>query len=78
MLDAANRVRKHYTKRTHFLLVLRSDGRADIDERKRQCRLIALDSSIPVFDELSNAAAALRGLKHHETFLYNNYSKLSQ
>lgn len=68
MLAAANRIRKAHTDRTHFLLVLRSDGRADIDERKRQCRLIALDSCIPVFDELTNAAAALRGLKHHESF----------
>ena len=69
MLDAANRVRKPYTNRTHFLLVLRSDGRADIDERKRQCRKLALERGIPVFDELTNAANALRALQHHEQTL---------
>ena len=71
MIDAANKARKKFAKKTHFLLVLRSDGRADIDERKRQCRSLALTHGIPVFDELTNAAAALRGLRHHEQSLYS-------
>lgn len=68
MLDAANRVREVYKDKTHFLLVLRSDGRADIDERKRYCRKIALSRGFPVFDELTNAASALKALRNHELF----------
>jgi acyl-CoA synthetase (NDP forming) len=70
MLDAANGVRKDYENRTHFLLVLRSDGRADIDARKRECRSAALAHGFAVFDELTNAAVALGGLAHHEKFSY--------
>lgn len=68
ILGAANQVREAFSARTHFLLVLRSDGRADIDDRKRRCRENALKQGFPVFDELTNAAAALQAIRHHELF----------
>ncbi len=70
MLDAANRVRQAFHTETHFLLVLRSDGRADIDDRKRECRIAALMRGFPVFDELTNAADALGAISQHEHFLH--------
>ncbi|NKB57318.1 MAG: CoA-binding protein [Alphaproteobacteria bacterium] len=72
MLDAANRVREKFCDQTHFLLVLRSDGRADIDQRKRHCRDLALARGFPVYDELTNAAHALAVLRHHEEFLHKH------
>lgn len=71
MLDAANHVRERFADRTHFLLALRSDGRADIDERKRHIRTEALNRGFAVFDELTNAACALGALRHHERFLHS-------
>ena len=68
MLKAAAEVRAAHCDRTHFLLVLRSDGRADIDDRKRFCRKVALAHGFPVYDELTNAAGALHALRHHESF----------
>lgn len=72
MLDAANEVRRAFSEQTHFLLVLRSDGRSDIDARKRDCREEALARGFPVFDELTNAAKALGSLCHHEKFRQNS------
>lgn len=71
MLDAANDVREQFADRTHFLLALRSDGRADIDERKRHIRKEALNRGFAVYDELTNAACALGAVRHHERYLHS-------
>ena len=68
LIEAAEKVRDSMPEKTHFLLVLRSDGRADIDERKRECRTSAIARGFPVFDELTNAAKALQAIAHHEKF----------
>ncbi len=68
LMQAAARVQQHYPGQAHFLVVLRSDGAPATDERKRAERARALAMGIPVFDELSNAAAALAGVAFHEKF----------
>jgi len=69
LLDAARQARDGSPGATHFMLVLRSDGRGEIEERKRLCRAAALAQGFPVFDELSNAATALEAICQHERFL---------
>jgi len=68
LLKAAFRIQKRYPGQAHFLLALRSEGDPETEELKRQFRQIALESSVPVYDELSNAAIALAALKFYETF----------
>ena len=68
LMAAATRVRKRYPG-PHFALVLRSDGTAVCDERKRLFREEALANDIPAFDEMSNAADALSGIAFYEHFL---------
>lgn len=52
-----------------FVLVLRSDGELDIEYERQRYRAMALALGIPVFDELAQAAGALRALVEHESFL---------
>jgi acyl-CoA synthetase (NDP forming) len=54
--------------RTPMLLVLRSDGSAAIDARKREARARAQAAGIPVFDEILPALAALRRFQQFEQF----------
>ena len=68
LMAAATRVRKRYPG-PHFALVLRSDGTAVCDERKRIFREEALANDIPAFDEMSNAADALSAISFYEHFL---------
>lgn len=51
---------------THLVLVLRSDGSAACDAARRAIRGEAVAAGIPVFDEVSRAAAALRVLADFE------------
>ena len=51
----------------HALLVLRSDGEPEIEALKREMRHRALDAGIPVYDELADAALALRGFSRFES-----------
>lgn len=67
ILAAAERVRSRYPAGPHFLLVLRSDGRPEIESRKRVSRAWALARHIPVFDEMANAATGLRALSVFES-----------
>ena len=53
----------------HFVLVLRSDGEADIEAQKQRYREQAVADGIPVYNELAEAAQALRVLAGYETFL---------
>ena len=68
LLKAAFRIQERYPGQAHFLLALRSEGDPETEEIKRRFRQIALESSVPVYDELSNAAIALAALKFYETF----------
>ena len=68
LMDGADRVEKKYPGRTHFLLVLRSDGRAEMDDKKREVREWALQRGYPVFDELTNAVNALWAIGTYEAF----------
>lgn len=68
LMDGADRVESRYAGKTHFLLVLRSDGRAEMDDKKRSAREWALSKGYPVFDELTNAGNALAAISKHELF----------
>jgi acyl-CoA synthetase (NDP forming) len=69
LVRAAIRVREESIGKTHFVLVLRSDGEPEIEERKFEERNRALEMGLPVFDELPNAAVALAGLRDYEHYL---------
>ena len=53
------------------MLVLRSDGEAALDDIKRKYRTRANAAGIPVYDELANAARALRSVAMLEQFRAN-------
>jgi acyl-CoA synthetase (NDP forming) len=72
LVHAALRVQSHYPGQAHFLLVLRSDGEPKLEERKREFRARAAALGIPVYDEMSNAGAALAALQSHEQFLHKH------
>jgi hypothetical protein len=69
LIAAAARLRDETPNAPPIQIVLRSDGREDIDARKRLCKALALKSGFPVYDELSNAASGLAALRLHESFL---------
>lgn len=69
LVAAALRVGARHPGAAHFVLVLRSDGTAECDARKRAFRETAVRSGIPVFDELSNAADALAAVAGYERFV---------
>jgi len=68
LMQAAQRVRERFPGQAHFLLVLRSDGSAEADERKRADRARAVREGIPVYDELPAAAATLQAVRRYERF----------
>jgi acetate---CoA ligase (ADP-forming) len=68
LVDAALRLRTTAAALPHLALVLRSDGDPDVEERKRHYRLQTTAAGIPVFDEMPQAARALRCLRDIETF----------
>ena len=65
---AAARARDSHGGRTHFVLVLRSDGNPEIEDRKRRDRKRILAEGIPVYDEIPEAATALDALARYEGF----------
>ena len=69
LLHAAARVAGKFPGQAHFALVLRSDGSPEIDDQRRDCRARALAVGIPVYDELTDAALALKAVGHMEAFL---------
>lgn len=69
LMAAAIRVQEKYPGQAHFMLALRSDGGAALEERKREFRTTALARGIPVFDEMSNVGHALAALAAHERFV---------
>lgn len=68
LIQAAMRTQQRYPGQAHFMLVLRSDGEAALDEIKRQYRTRATEAGIPVYDELANAARALLSVAALERF----------
>jgi acyl-CoA synthetase (NDP forming) len=68
LIDAALRARTASPSGMHLALVLRSDGDADVEDRKRDYRQRAVRAGIPVFDELVAAANALGGVRHIEAY----------
>jgi acyl-CoA synthetase (NDP forming) len=68
LIDAALTARARNPSEMHLALVLRSDGDAEIEDRKREYRARAVGAGIPVFDELVAAANALGVLRQVETW----------
>ncbi len=66
LIQAAVRVQQSHPGRVHFVVVLRVDGSPELDERRRRYREVALGVGIPVYDELVQAAQALRSLRRIE------------
>ncbi|WP_175488786.1 acetate--CoA ligase family protein [Modicisalibacter muralis] len=50
----------------HLILVLRSDGSAEVDQAQREHRHRAIAAGIPVFDDFTTAGRALAGLARYE------------
>ena len=63
LIQAAVNVQEKYPGRAHFMIVLRVDGSPELDERRRHYRSVALSVGIPVYDELVDAAQALRAVR---------------
>ncbi|HVO89287.1 MAG TPA: acetate--CoA ligase family protein [Casimicrobiaceae bacterium] len=63
LVAAALEVQKAHVGRTHVVIALRVDGSPDLDERRRQYRERILAAGIPVYDELVDAAQALRAVR---------------
>ena len=68
LIQAAVRTQERYPGQAHFMLVLRSDGEAALDDVKRKYRTRANDAGIPVYDELANAGRALAAVQNVERF----------
>jgi acyl-CoA synthetase (NDP forming) len=68
LIQAAVRVQKSHPGRAHFVIVLRVDGSPELDERRRHYRQLALGVGIPVYDELVEAAHALRAVRRIEQY----------
>ncbi|HSR72123.1 MAG TPA: CoA-binding protein, partial [Kiloniellales bacterium] len=62
LIQAAVDLQAAYPAQAHFLLVLRTDGSPELEERRRAYRERALAVGIPVFDEVANAARALAAI----------------
>lgn len=70
MVESALKAPARAASRTHFLLVLRSDGSLQVEERRIADRRKVQAMGVPVFDELPGAAAALAAMRRHERFLH--------
>jgi acyl-CoA synthetase (NDP forming) len=68
IIRAVLRLRETHPAGMHVALVLRSDGDAETEERKREYRLGAIANGVPVFDELAQAARGLAALRVVEAF----------
>jgi len=68
LMAASIRVLDRNPGRTHFVMVLRSDGSPECEVRKREFRDAAARAGVPAFDEMSNAADALSAVATYERF----------
>lgn len=69
LVQAALRIQAVHPGQAHFVLVLRSDGAAATDERKRAYRRDAVKLGIPIYDEMTNAATGLAAIAAYERFV---------
>lgn len=69
LILAALRSKQRYPECGHFLLVLRSDGNPEIDQRKREFRERAISLGIPVYDELEEVSRCLAAMHGYEKFV---------
>ncbi|HEV7799432.1 MAG TPA: hypothetical protein VGP15_00020, partial [Burkholderiales bacterium] len=60
-----------YPGRTHFVLVLRTDGEPKLEQLRMKLRMHAGELGVPVYNELTQAGAALAALSRHERFLHS-------
>jgi acyl-CoA synthetase (NDP forming) len=63
--------------RAHFLLALRTDGSAELDDRRRNYRENARAAGVPVFDEIAPIASVLAGVRHLEMRLARRIPEVS-
>ena len=70
MVESALESPARAASRTHFVLVLRSDGSLQVEERRIADRRKVQAMGVPVFDELPGAAGALAAMRRHERFLH--------
>ena len=63
IISAVTQARLSAAGVAHLILVLRSDGDAEIEEKKRGYRRDAVQAGIPVFNEIAEAARALACLR---------------
>lgn len=68
LIQAAVHVRHTHPAGPHFMLVLRADGSPEQEIKRRQHREEALVAGIAVYDELLDAAQALRGVQVFERY----------
>jgi acyl-CoA synthetase (NDP forming) len=66
LIEAAVAVHAAHAGASHLVIVLRVDGSPELDERRRRFRQHALAKRIPVYDELVEAADALRAVSFVE------------
>ncbi|MGE0798616.1 MAG: acetate--CoA ligase family protein [Lautropia sp.] len=69
LMAAALRARERHAGRSHFAMVLRSDGSLACEQRKQEFRDAARSVGVPIYDEMANAADALAALAAYERFL---------
>jgi len=77
LVQAALRVQERHPGKAHFVLVLRSDGDPELEERRRGFRSKAAALGIPVYDEIADAGLALSALAFHERFVHTRQSVAS-
>jgi acetate---CoA ligase (ADP-forming) len=68
IIQAALRVREEHGPGMHIVLVLRSDGDLETEERKREYRQRATANGVAVFDELAQAARGLAAVRIVEAY----------
>jgi acyl-CoA synthetase (NDP forming) len=68
LVDGALDAHANDAHHTPVLLVMRSDGSAAIDARKRSARDRATAAGLPVYDEIADALLALRHFQRFERF----------
>lgn len=68
IVEAALKARDRAGSSMHVALVLRSDGEADAEDRKREYRRNAVHRGVAVFDELAQAARGLASVRAVEFF----------
>ena len=68
LMQAVLRMKETAVNPGHVMLVLRSDGDPDVEQRKQQYWTSAVKLGLPVFHELVDAAHALAGMRSIEHF----------